>query len=48
MVCNKEKATHTIRCDLSNKNQVVIGGANEYKSACAKCWQEWSKNNIKT
>lgn len=48
MVCDKEKATHTIRCDLSNKNQVVIGGANEYKSTCAKCWLEWSKNIIKT
>lgn len=43
MICDIEKATHTIRCDTTNNEQVVIGGADEYKSSCAECWRLWKK-----
>ena len=46
MVCDVEKATHTIRCDTTNTEQVVIGGENEYKSVCAECWRLWKKRQI--
>ncbi len=43
MECDVAKATHTIRCDTTNNEQVSIGGENEYKSACAECWRLWDK-----
>lgn len=44
MVCDNQKAIYTIRCDTTNKEQILVGGENEYKSACTECWRLWKKS----
>ena len=49
MICNTNKATHTIRCDVEQTEQIVIGGFDEYKGTCSECWRLWKKkSNMKT